>query len=361
MPRIAFTDLTLRSLKSGERTDFWDTKTAGLGLRVGTRSKVFVAKIQNRRHTLGQYPRLTLQQARRRFFLLKADTPATNALELTLGDAKARFLDTHCASYRPRPLYETKRLLSKLAPLDRKKLSTITTHNINDIIDRQTSSEATHLFKVARTFFLWAMRRRYIPLSPLQGLPIPNKEKSRSRILSDTELKAIWDACDGTFGSIVKLLILTGQRRGEIGALHWEWTDEEKRTISFPASITKNGRAHTIPFGQMTYDVLDSLGSDKLLFIARGKDTPFNSWSKAKVELDKLSSVTNWTLHDIRRTFATRLAEMGIAPHVIERLLNHVTGQISGVAAIYNRARYFDEMRNAIEKWEAHLTKILAG
>jgi integrase len=84
---------------------------------------------------------------------------------------------------------------------------------------------------------------------------------------------------------------------------------------------------------------------------------PFAGWSKAKSLLDNVSGVSGWTLHDIRRTVATRLAEMGVAPHVIERLLNHTTGQISGVAAIYNRARYLDEMRQALELWENHLTR----
>ena len=95
------------------------------------------------------------------------------------------------------------------------------------------------------------------------------------------------------------------------------------------------------------------------IFPARGRTSPFNGWSKAKTQLDQLSGVTNWTLHDLRRTFATRLAEMGTAPHVIERLLNHITGTLSSIALVYNRARYQAEMREAIEKWEVHLNILL--
>jgi integrase len=98
-------------------------------------------------------------------------------------------------------------------------------------------------------------------------------------------------------------------------------------------------------------------GGSGTLFPARGTNSskPFSGWSKSKAALDKLSAVSDWTLHDLRRTFATRLAELGVAPHVIERLLNHVTGTVSGVAAVYNRASYLAEMRAAIEVWEAYL------
>ncbi len=109
----------------------------------------------------------------------------------------------------------------------------------------------------------------------------------------------------------------------------------------------------------MTYDLFDSVGSGKLLFLARGRKTPFNGWGKSKAALDELSGVTGWTLHDIRRTFATRLAEMGIAPHIIERLLNHVTGSLSPIALVYNKAKYLEEMRTAMEQWEAHLREAL--
>jgi integrase len=174
------------------------------------------------------------------------------------------------------------------------------------------------------------------------------------------------------FATIVQLLMLTGQRRGEIAALRSSWIKDN--TITLPKEMTKNGREHACPLGELAQGLLRetarshspsptkfSSNHTLLLFPARGvSGNPFNGWSKSKAVFDKVSGVTDWTLHDLRRTFATRLAELGVAPHIIERLLNHVSGTISGITAVYNRARYEKECRDAIQLWEAHLTKLFA-
>lgn len=153
------------------------------------------------------------------------------------------------------------------------------------------------------------------------------------------------------FGTIVLLLAFPGQRRSEIAALHWEWIDDDAKTITLPASLTKNKRKHTFPYGQLVADVLQSVPRQgDLLFPARGRsDVPYSGWSKNKIALDRVCQITPWTLHDLRRTFATNLAALGTPPHVIEKLLNHASGTISGVAAVYNQFRYMEEMRGAIK------------
>jgi integrase len=244
-----------------------------------------------------------------------------------------------------------------------------------------------------KVFCNWAIKRRYIEHHPTSGLSA-HARATRSRVLSDAELQCIWQACEQTgdeptsrevapngrqdsprlpvhFATIVKLLILTGQRRGEIAALRADYISND--TCTLPPTLTKNKREHTFPIGSFSAALLfpllpshsqqtDSSQSSsrqftsQFLFPARGSNSkPFNGWSKSKATLDKLSGVTGWTLHDLRRTFATRLAEMAVAPHVIERLLNHLTGTVSGVAAVYNRATYMAEMRAAIELWEHYL------
>jgi integrase len=156
---------------------------------------------------------------------------------------------------------------------------------------------------------------------------------------------------------------LTGQRRGEIAALRADYLADG--LCALPASLTKNGRAHQFPVGRLATGILNthSPTAHGFYFPARGTNglRCFNGWSKEKLFLDKLSGLADWTLHDLLMTFATRLAEMSIAPHVIERLLNHISGQISGVTAVYDRARYLDEMRAAIVLWDTHLKKLLAG
>jgi integrase len=160
----------------------------------------------------------------------------------------------------------------------------------------------------------------------------------------------------------VQLLLLTGQRRVEIGSLRWSYIDETERTITLPGTLTKNHREHTFPFGGMAAGILASVPRmGDTLFPARGHDeVPFSGWSKSKPKLDRLCGAEHWTLHDLRRTFATQLAGLGVAPHVIERLLNHASGRISGVAAVYNRYAYLTEMREAVSRFETKLEKLVA-
>jgi integrase len=237
---------------------------------------------------------------------------------------------------------------------------------------------------VSRAFFRFCVQKGYLSNSPIEAMKTPSKVNSRARVLSDVELKSIWRACEQTagvgrvgiqsegnsiepnssrlpahFATIVKLLILTGQRRGEIAALQTSWINEN--SITLPSAVTKNGREHTFPIGPLSQSLLSTrtANGSPYLFPARGKPrTPFNGWGKSKAALDELSGVTDWTLHDLRRTFATRLAEMGVAPHVIERLLNHVTGTLSPIALVYNKARYLDEMRAAIDLWDTHISTL---
>ena len=160
------------------------------------------------------------------------------------------------------------------------------------------------------------------------------------------------------YGSIVLLLILTGQRRNEVSGMKWSELDADAGFWSMAAERTKNGHAHQIPLLPMAAEILAGLPRQNptFLFPARGNsDVSFSGFSKLKSRLDDASGVDNWTLHDLRRTTATGLASLGIALHVVEKLLNHVSGSFGGVAGIYNRFQYVPEMRDALTKWEAHL------
>jgi integrase len=221
----------------------------------------------------------------------------------------------------------------------------------------KAQSERDHVLVAAKVFFNWCIKRRYISENPAFGLSA-HKSSTRARVLSNDELRLIWHAGEGTHGTIVKLLILTGQRRGEIAALRTEFIKADVCTL--PAELCKNSREHSFPLPKSALSLLDLTNGAGLLFPARGSHgRPYNGWSKSKSELDQRSGVTDWTLHDIRRTYASNLASLGVAPHIIERLLNHVSGTISGVAAIYNRYQFMPEMREAIGKWETHLTALL--
>jgi integrase len=370
--------------------DFWDTALPCFACRVSQGgAKTFILKIQNSRRAIGRWPLISLSQARTEAKRLLAEKTLgkIRPQSVTFPQALDTFLSEKAKSRRPRTVQTLKERLNQHFAL-KGQLAEITHQEIARRLSKiKTSPEHDHALAVAKTFFTWAYDRRLITDNPVRGLA-PHGHTARSRVLSDQELVRIWRACEqrggastrasapigfgapladgvsapslpANFCAIVKLLILTGQRRGEIAALQFSWIKENQ--ITFPASVTKNSREHVVPISGHTASLLAPFlkTSTSLLFPARARNSPFKGWSKAKAALDRASGVTRWTLHDARRTFATRLAEMGVAPHIIERLLNHVSGQISGVSAIYNRARYFDEMRQAVTLWEDRLQTIL--
>jgi integrase len=378
MSTIALTDLSIRSLKCETRTDYWDAKTPGFGIRVGRRTKVFIAKVANRRHTLGVYPKLSLADARRKALSLKSEDEPVIRSKITFEQAYEKFKADHVAGKRPRTQHDYKRVLDKyfLPELAKTRLVTISYEKITGITDKlsETPSERAHALAVARTFFKWCARppRRYAP-SPLEGLQL-KIAKPRKRTLSNEEIIKIWLAAEAQgypHGTVVQLLLLTGQRRGEIAALERPWINEKDRTITLPDTLTKSKREHTFPLGDLAKKVLEAapcFSGTEFLFPTRwDDDRPFSGWSKYKSEMK--DDVAGWTLHDLRRTFATRLAEMKVLPHIIERLLNHKMGGISNktggvvsaVAEVYNRATYLPEMREAITRWEAHIMALLAA
>jgi integrase len=372
MPTAHLTDLSIRALKSaGQQVDYWDAATPGFGIRIGARSKTFVVKRANRRLTIGRYPSVSLQDARKEAKRLLSAHTAAAMPEVLFSDALETFVATHCAvKNRASTKKETHRLLRAnfLPAFKKRQLGEIAPHDISKIIDSllDRPSAANHAFTAIRTFFRWTVKRRYLHNTPCAGMGLPAKNKSRDRVLTDPEILSVWRAADHVgypFGTVVKLLFLTGQRRGEIAALRREYIDPEKRTITFPATATKNGRDHTIPFGDHVAAILESVPSGSgLLFPARGKETPLNGWSKYKAGLESLSPINPWTLHDIRRTFSSELAALGVSQVVTEKLLNHASGgAMSPISRVYNRYQFFEEQKRAVALWEHHLLSLLAA
>ena len=213
------------------------------------------------------------------------------------------------------------------------------------------------------------MRQHWLDRSPCERMTLPNRPATRDRLLADNEIKAVWNAAEAfgfPFGTIIQLCILTGQRRSEIARLRRDYLDLNAKIVTLPPEETKNSRQHAFPLGAMAAAIIEKLDhSSPHLFPARREfrsGTPafvYNAWSKDKRNFDLTCAIPHWTLHDLRRTFSTNLAALNTPPHVLERLLNHSAGTISGVSAIYNRFRYIDEMRAAMELWEAKLTRLL--
>jgi len=216
------------------------------------------------------------------------------------------------------------------------------------------------------SFFSWAMSQGLADANPIVGTSLA-VTKARDRVLTDAELGSIWDALHSdAYGDIVKLLALTGQRRDEIGSLRWSEVNFDKAVISLPAERTKNSRPHDVPLSDAALSILKArprlAGRD---YVFSSGANGYSSWNTCKQALDARiaakGAIPAWRLHDLRRTAATQMAELGAQPHIIEAVLNHVSGHKAGVAGIYNRATYEKEKRQALSVWAERLSAIVSG
>lgn len=364
MPKIALTDIAVRNLKpQSPQVTYWDASLPAFGVRVGQESKTFVVIYgrERKRTTIGRYPALTLAQARQRAKELLAERtlgirPAKPTLSFE--EALALFLTAYRQKNREATGDETERLLRRHFSF-KKRVAEIATDDVTKVIDGiAATSTATHAFVAARTFFNWLVRRRQIPSSPMQGLELPHRAIARDRVLTEEELVAVWNAATDDIGDLVHLLILTGQRVGQFTALRGSWIDRDKQLIKWPADAMKGNRAHTIPYGDMAKEIIERRYRHGFMFTGNNPEKPFTNFSMAKKRYDLVCRIPAWTLHDLRRTFATQNAAW-TPPHVLERILAHSSGQISGVAAIYNHHSYAPEMQDAFRLWEEKLQSLV--
>jgi integrase len=210
------------------------------------------------------------------------------------------------------------------------------------------------------------MREGLAEVNPVIGTNRAVDETSRDRVLSDEEPAAVWRACrDDDYGRIVRLLILTGQRREEVGGIVGAEINFLQARWSIPRERTENGLSHEVPLSAAAVDVIrgSPLGMSRDLLFGEGHGS-FQGWSKAKAALDRRitqsgAKIPAWRLHDLRRTVATRMAELGVLPHVVEAVLNHISGHKAGVAGVYNRALYSAKKRQALELWGEHIRALV--
>lgn len=220
-----------------------------------------------------------------------------------------------------------------------------------------------------RACYAWAIKHQLVKANPFAAVPLNDfKTSARDRVLTDDEFVAIWRAVASTdakvFGSIVRLLILTGQRREEVAGIAWPEISADRRTWTIPANRTKNGKPHLVPLSAAARDVLpeepDAEHECDLVFPGQ-RGTPFAGWSKCKAQLDKASGVTGWRIHDLRRTLATGLQRLGVRLEVTEAVLNHVSGSRAGIVGIYQRHEWAAEKQAALDAWAEHVMALVRG
>jgi integrase len=374
---------------------YWDETLKGFGLNVrrdarGNIQRSFVIQYrvgkQQRKLKLGDAAKLNAKQARKKAeelfaqITLGQDPQGERKAErtaptLTLRTALEKYIEmketeVREGTYRDNSLKITRLYLlgaRYFGPLHKVGINAITRQavaaRLHEIRQASSDTSAGRARAQLTAAFTRLMQEGLAEMNPCLGTKGQTERAERDRVLSEDERRAVWNACDlnTDFGKIVRLLILTGCRREEIGGLMWREVNLDAGTISLPAARTKNGRAHTLTLPKMALDILASvppMHNRDYLFGLRSRG--FRSWQVQKARFK--DGVTNpWKIHDLRRTVATGMADLGIQPHVIEAVLNHTSGHKAGVAGIYNRSTYAREMKNALAIWSDHIASIITG
>src|ERR1700730_2982366 len=400
---------TVQALKPGET--IWDAghreAVKGFGVRRQRGDPVYVIKYRvfgrQRFVTIGRHGSpWTPDKARReakRLLGLVADgkDPQAEKIEArakaadTLGSVADDYLNHAKKKQKTRSYAETERLLltnwKPLHPVSvfhlRRRQVAARLAEIETERGRVTAARARAALSA---MFNWAIREGFdIAANPVFGTNRPAEPKSRERVLADAELAEIWHGCrDDDYGRIIKLLMLTGQRRDEVGGMRW--TEIDGRIWTIPAARTKNHREHVVPLPDFALALIAAsprrTGRDYVFGNGPRRkgdgERGFSGWSKAKTALEKrivesrksaannhsseqnkVKRLPDWRLHDLRRTASTIMADrLGVLPHIVEAILNHVSGHRSGVAGVYNRAQYEGEMRQALQRWSDHVEAI---
>jgi integrase len=350
----------------------WDTHCVGFGARRQTNGCFYYIRY---RHlgaqvvkSIGRHGPLTPDTARAKARqLLGIVAGGTNPFESSAGEGFAptlgRYLERKRASLKPSSFIKIERYLRnyssplhrlRLVEIDRRKVAAM----LGEIETGSGSVARNRVRSALSAFFAWCVAEGLLDLNPVAGTAKADEGGSRERVLTLEELRKLWRGLgDDRFGDILRLLLLTGQRRNEIGGLRWAEIDLAARMIVLPPERTKNSRQHEVPFSSQALAILVGLprrNSSEFLFGSRG----FNDWDRAKQQLDHRLGIVGWRIHDLRRTAATGMAELGVQPHIIEAVLNHVSGHKSGVAGVYNRATYGEPMRDALQRWADWLDQI---
>jgi integrase len=387
MPTIHMTKSAVDALKAASKdTVYWDAGLPGFGVKVTPRSrKVFVvlyriggAGSRLRKYTIGPYGRVTLQMARAEAqkvlaARLEGRDPATEKRESKrrmtadrVDDLIEVFIVQHVS--KTRKAAEISRLLRRevVSRWGNRCVHAIGKRDIvelaSEIAQRGTPMAANTLLKVIKTFLNWCVARAVIDASPAEGVPLPGKEVVRDRVLTNNELASVIRAArqiGGAYGGIVEMLALTGQRREEVAQMVGDEIDFNSRTWTLPGSRTKNGKPHIVHLSEPCIKLIkraSRLGS--YVFSISGV-RPFRNFTNAKRALDELSGVTDWCLHDLRRTCVSGMARLGVPPHVADKILNHQSGTISGVAAVYQRHDFLAERKLALDRWGQYIESLV--
>lgn len=385
-------------ISSGQHDILWDDSIKGFGAKrtkAGAVSYVLQFRMggresKTRRYTIGSHgspwtPATARAEAERLAILIAQGIDPGEAerqrrresVDLAFDNYSDRFAEA-CVGEGWRRLVKRSLELHVKPVLGSKPLPNLTRIDIVAVFDRMPRAQIANIrnvFAVLRRLLRWAVSRGDIDRSPMEGMETPPPVKPRDRWLSDEELGRIWMAAPNThscFGPIIRLLIVTGQRREEVSSLRWEELNRKDLLWTLPGERAKNGEPNRIPLNELAVAILDEVAgsaiwprSGRMFTTSRGGR--FTGYSKGKIKLDLLMSqdgrepLPDWRLHDLRRTLATGFQRLGVRFEVTEAVLNHVGGSRAGVAGIYQRHDWKDEKRAALHAWASKIDKIVAA
>jgi integrase len=383
--KAKLTELGVARLKPPQsgRLEVWDRTLPAFGLRItaaGARSYVVAIRKPGAKNPsrikVGEPGRISLADARNTARELMADPgfldAEQKATEDTVAGMAAEYVERHLKR-NTRRWRDAEQMLARdvLPQWGTRRAKDITRRDVVDltdgIVDRSPVS-SNRVLSLIRRVCNWAVARGIIEVNPAAGIKPPHREHPRDRTLTDDEIRALWAAWETMgypFGTIQQLLLMTAQRRGEVAAMRWDQLDLEATTWRLASADTKTAKEHVLPLSPPVVDILRKVPrfvGTPLLFPANrvGSGRPVSGFSKAKVATDRLSGVSGWTWHDLRRSAATGMARLNVPPHVCERILNHSgSGMMSAIARVYNVHSYQAEMGIALNAWARQVDRII--
>jgi integrase len=263
---------------------------------------------------------------------------------------------------------DQQKLEKKFSEWDEREADSITPEDVFDRIEYIKQNHgpiaANRNLALIRKLCKWAREKRLIKESPVRDIS-KNPERTRDKVLTDDEIKAVWEGCNAhgyPFGHCYKICLITGRRIGSVSGMKWADVDLEAQEWQIPSELDKSGKPQIVPLPDLAVDILKDIQKNyrieksEFVFTTNGK-TPVSGFSKSKIELDKLSKVTGWTLHDLRRTCRTNLPRLGVTPDIAKLTIGH---KLQGVDAVYDRWSYMPEKRDALDKWAGFIQGLIA-
>jgi integrase len=378
-----FTDKMIRGLKhptSGQR-DVWESgKIKGFGIRVGKETKTFFVGVRvngkYRRISIGQYDEgglagVSLKEARDKAYQIVGDAHAGIGPEArkkreekgTFGAVAAAFMQDYASKKRTRG--EMQRMINHdLTEWHDRQIAEITRSEIKELLRvkaRTAPIMANRIKALVSKMFTWALKEEIIDSSPALSLDPPGgseEDRQRTRKLGADEIRLVWNSFDREgypFGPLFKMLLVTGQRRGEVAGMKWSEIEEDGWHV--PNERAKSGKGHLVPLSSLAREIIANLPQfGEHVFRSSKLDRPPQGWSQAKRRVN--TNIPAWRLHDLRRTFATHLRSLGVDRLVVSKLLNHAE---AGVTKIYDRYVADPEKTAAMERWANRLREIISG